>query len=31
MLFKVGAMREFLDYLTAGLSMAEASGSDPES
>jgi len=26
MLFKVGAMREFLDYLTAGLSMAEAGG-----
>lgn len=30
MLFKVGAMREFLDYLAAGLSMAEAGGNDPE-
>jgi AbrB family looped-hinge helix DNA binding protein len=30
MLFKIGAMREFLDYLTTGLSMAEAGGNDSE-
>lgn len=30
MLFKVGAVREFLDYMAAGLSMAEAGGAEPE-